>query len=253
MDLTKRLFINVVPGDTFLDMSSLGKGFVYVHCHDLGRFWNIGPQQTLYLPGCWLREGENEVLVFDILGPANNVLSGLDAPILDSLLATSNNSDRNSLQSLRQPAGEPLIVAQLPQANGWYEAKTGASAKGRYLWLVAAPGKDSDATSIAEIQLTDSEGNIIPRENWKVLAVTGEDTESGNHTAEKAFDLQESTYWRCGIPNTLSSENPLSISDSNVMVIDLGKEFEVGGLHILPRMESGAPEAPASIKIYVIE
>ncbi len=54
-------------GDTFLDMRSLdGKGAVWVNGHALGRFWNIGPQQTLYLPGPWLKKGRNEVIVFDL-------------------------------------------------------------------------------------------------------------------------------------------------------------------------------------------
>ena len=35
----------------------------------MGRIWEIGPQQTLYIPGCWLKKGENEVIVFDIIGP----------------------------------------------------------------------------------------------------------------------------------------------------------------------------------------
>ena len=46
-------------GDTFLNMETWGKGQVYVNGHALGRFWSIGPQQTLYCPGCWLKKGEN--------------------------------------------------------------------------------------------------------------------------------------------------------------------------------------------------
>jgi beta-galactosidase len=39
------------PADTFLDTSKLGKGQAWVNGHALGRFWNIGPQRTLYVPG----------------------------------------------------------------------------------------------------------------------------------------------------------------------------------------------------------
>ena len=46
-------------GDTFLDVRSWGKGVVWVNGHCLGRFWNIGPTQTMYLPGPWLKTGEN--------------------------------------------------------------------------------------------------------------------------------------------------------------------------------------------------
>jgi beta-galactosidase len=49
------------PADTFLDMSDWGKGIVFVNGHNLGRYWKVGPQQTLYIPGCWLNSGENRV------------------------------------------------------------------------------------------------------------------------------------------------------------------------------------------------
>ncbi|GHU99228.1 beta-galactosidase [Bacteroidia bacterium] len=52
-------------GDTFFDMSSWGKGVVFVNGHNLGRYWSVGPQQTLYMPGVWLRRGENRIVVFE--------------------------------------------------------------------------------------------------------------------------------------------------------------------------------------------
>jgi beta-galactosidase len=72
-------------GDTFLDLRGWGKGTVWVNGHQLGRFWKIGPQQTLYLPGPWLRRGTNEVVVFDLDVPGRRTLSGLSHPILDDL------------------------------------------------------------------------------------------------------------------------------------------------------------------------
>jgi beta-galactosidase len=75
------------PGDTFLDFRDWGKGTVWVNGHQLGRFWDIGPEQTLYLPGPWLRRGGNEVVVFDLAAPARRTLAGLRAPILDDLRA----------------------------------------------------------------------------------------------------------------------------------------------------------------------
>jgi len=53
------------PGDTYLDMSFWKKGVVWVNGQHLGRYWNVGPQQRLYLPGPWLHVGTNEILVFD--------------------------------------------------------------------------------------------------------------------------------------------------------------------------------------------
>jgi beta-galactosidase len=48
-----------------------GKGDLWVNGHCLGRFWNIGPTQTAYAPGCWLHAGENEIVILDYLGPEN--------------------------------------------------------------------------------------------------------------------------------------------------------------------------------------
>jgi beta-galactosidase len=65
------------PADTFLDTSQLGKGQLWVNGHALGRFWNIGPQKTLYVPGPWLKQGINEVVVFDINSAPSRTLEGL--------------------------------------------------------------------------------------------------------------------------------------------------------------------------------
>jgi beta-galactosidase len=58
-------FTATKPGDTYLDMSYWKKGVVWVNGQHLGRYWNIGPQKRLYLPGPWLHAGTNEILVFD--------------------------------------------------------------------------------------------------------------------------------------------------------------------------------------------
>jgi beta-galactosidase len=54
-----------VGADTFIDLSSYTKGIVWINGHNLGRYWNIGPQKKLYCPSTWLREGLNEIMIFD--------------------------------------------------------------------------------------------------------------------------------------------------------------------------------------------
>jgi beta-galactosidase len=71
-------------GDTFLDTRGWGKGAVWINGHPLGRFWNVGPQQTLYAPAPYLKQGKNEVIVFT-LGGKTLRLRGLREPILDEL------------------------------------------------------------------------------------------------------------------------------------------------------------------------
>ena len=73
-------------GDTFLDMENWGKGIVFVNGINLGRYWKIGPQQTLYLPGCFLKKGINKVVVFEQLNDkVQSSLSGVKTPVLDKL------------------------------------------------------------------------------------------------------------------------------------------------------------------------
>jgi beta-galactosidase len=74
-------------GDIFLDVSAFGKGAVWINGHAIGRYWNTGPQQTLYVPGPWLRQGENEVVLFDLLGKQAGAvphLAGVAKPVLDA-------------------------------------------------------------------------------------------------------------------------------------------------------------------------
>ncbi len=69
------------PGvDTFLDMRSFNKGFVFVNGFNLGRHWNVGPQYTLYLPGTLLKD-ENEIVILELEGTKKTSVSLTDKPI----------------------------------------------------------------------------------------------------------------------------------------------------------------------------
>jgi len=74
-----------ITGDTYLDMRNWGKGCVWINGHHLGRYWEIGPQQTLYVPAEWLKKGENKIEVLELLKPEQNELKSLPKPILDQL------------------------------------------------------------------------------------------------------------------------------------------------------------------------
>ena len=77
-------FVLTNVGDTFLDVRSLGKGLLWINGRCLGRFWNIGPQGTLFLPAPWLKKGRNDVVIFDIVSKVTtHKLAGLKNPVLD--------------------------------------------------------------------------------------------------------------------------------------------------------------------------
>jgi beta-galactosidase len=46
--------------------------WMWVNGHCLGRYWNIGPTQTAYAPGCWLHAGENEIVILDLTRPGTS-------------------------------------------------------------------------------------------------------------------------------------------------------------------------------------
>ncbi len=80
-------------GDTFLDMSAWKKGIVFVNGKNLGRYWNVGPQQTLYVPGVWLRQGENRIAIFEQIGTETTPeVRGIHTPILNQLHPAKESS-----------------------------------------------------------------------------------------------------------------------------------------------------------------
>ncbi|MFB6604068.1 beta-galactosidase [Streptomyces noursei] len=56
-------------GDAVLELPGWTRGFAWVGGFPVGRYWSVGPQRGLFVPGPVLREGENEVLVLELEGP----------------------------------------------------------------------------------------------------------------------------------------------------------------------------------------
>lgn len=232
------------PGDTFLNMEAFAKGQVYVNGHAIGRFWNIGPQQTLYLPGCWLKQGRNEVIVLDVVGPKGEPTSfGQDKPELDKLNLERTNKhnnpgDRPDLNSLT-----PVAQGTLDSGNGWQTVKFARPATGRYLAIEALNAQDGqEFAQIAELYALDNKGQRLSREPWTAKYADSESAEQENRTADKTFDLQESTYWS----TMKGSPYP------HLLVIDLGSEQTLTGIDYLPRAEQGAPGGVKDYKIFLL-
>ncbi|MFC2384628.1 MAG: beta-galactosidase [Hoylesella saccharolytica] len=228
-------------GDTFLNMEAFGKGQVYINGYAIGRFWNIGPQQTLYVPGCWLKKGENEVIVLDMVGPKGNpVLFAQDKPELDKLNLEKSNKHNNPGNRPDLNSKTPHAQGQFAPGNGWQRISFAQPARGRYLAIESTSAHDGgNVVSIAEIYATGNDGQRLSREPWKAFYADSENAEQGNHTADKVFDLQESTYW----------STVRGASYPHLLVIDLGSVQTLRGIEYLPRAEQGAP---GSIKDYCI-
>lgn len=230
------------PGDTFLNFETWGKGLVYVNGHGLGRIWEIGPQQTLYVPGCWLKKGENEIIVFDIIGPKEAKCEGLKQPLLDQLLVNKPLTHRKEGEKLDLSKEKEILSGSFKPGNGWQEVQFNQPLIGRYLCLEALNAQDGkDLTCIAEMYLLNENGERLSREPWIVNYADSEDVSHANCSADKFFDLQESTYWS----TTKGSPYP------HAVVIDLGAMHTLTGLQYLPRMESEAPGSIKDFKVYV--
>lgn len=236
-------------GDTFFDLSTWGKGMVYVNGHALGRFWNIGPQQTLYCPGCWLKKGENEIIILDIVGPKEQKTAGLSKPIIDKLQNEEPPIHRKAgetlnLAALRKTTRAISSVAKFNPGNGWQKKEFDKPVRGRYVCFNAISNHNNDEiASIAELYLLDENGERLSREPWKVRYADSEDIQTGNHSADKMFDLQESTYW----------QTQKGVNFEHFVVIDLGKVHTLTAIECLPRMESNPVGAIQTYNVYVSE
>ncbi len=228
-------------GDTFLNFETWGKGQVYVNGHAMGRIWSIGPQQTLYVPGCWLKKGKNEVIVLDLVGPKETVVWGQAEPELNKLQLEKSNKHNNIGDKPDLNSATPVVAGAFNGGNGWQTVKFPSAAKGRYLAIEVASNQDGkDVTAIAELYLQGADGKRLSREPW-VAKYADSEEENGNHTLDKVYDLQESTYW----------QTVRGASLPHLMVIDLGSVQTVTALEYLPRAEQGAPGSAKNYKVYL--
>ena len=229
-------------GDTFLDMSTWGKGMVWVNGHAMGRFWEIGPQQTLFIPGCWRKEGENEILVLDLKGPAKASMKGLKKPILDVLREKAPETHRKDGEKLKLTGEKVAHEGAFTPGNGWQEVRFAAPVKGRFFCLEAlSPQANNNIAAIAEFDVLGADGKPVSREHWKIRYADSEETRSGNRTADKIFDLQESTFW-------MTVDN---VAYPHQLVIDLSKVETVTGFRYLPRAEKNYPGMIREYRVYV--
>ena len=228
-------------GDTFLNFETWGKGQVYVNGHAMGRIWSIGPQQTLYVPGCWLKKGKNEIIVLDVVGPKQPVVWGQDKPELNKLQLEKSNKHNNIGDKPDLNSATPVATGAFKGGNGWQTVKFPSAAKGRYLAIEVVSNQDGkDVTAIAELYLQGADGKRLSREPW-VAKYADSEEENGNHTLDKVYDLQESTYW----------QTVRGASMPHLLVIDLGSEQTVTALEYLPRAEEGAPGSAKNFRVFL--
>ena len=231
-----RGFVNLPkPGDTFLDMHGFGKGDLWVNRHCLGRYWNIGPTQTAYVPGCWLHPGENEVIVLDLEGPEHPAVAGLAKPVLDEL------HPEKDFAKTRRPAAKVNLDATTMAISGSFapgtdtqEIKFTAPATGNFFCLESLNAHDGKPyAAVAELDLLDAAGKTISHDGWTIAYVDSEERDKEDGTAENAIDGQTANMWH----TEWSGASP---NHPHELILNLGQSQTISGFRYVPRQSEGA-------------
>jgi beta-galactosidase len=232
-------------GDTFLDLRNWGKGDLWVNGHCLGRYWNIGPSQTAYLPGCWLHPGANEILILDLLGPERqearahywrpvNTIAGLDKPVLDEL-----HPEKDFIQAHRPVVKLHLDPAALVHTGSFapggdtQDIKFSAPATGKFFGLESLNAHDGKPyAAVAELDLLDVNGAPISHNGWTIAYVDSEERTAEDGSAENAIDGQTANYWHTEWKNA-APPHP------HRLILNLGQSQTISGFRYVPRQGEG--------------
>lgn len=188
------------PGDTFLDLRGWGKGVVWVNGICLARFWNIGPSQTAYLPGCWLRKGKNEIVILDYL---------------------------------RSDSVAPAHTGTFAPGGDTQEIKFAAPVTGKFFCLESLKAFDGKPyAAIAELDLIDANGSAISHNGWTIAYVDSEERAGEDGSAENAIDGQTANFWHTEWKNAAPAH-------PHRLILNLGKPQTISGFRYVPRQGGG--------------
>lgn len=232
-------------GDTFFNMMNWSKGMVWVNGYAIGRFWEIGPQQTLYMPGCWLKKGENEIIILDMASPEKPETEGLRKPILDVQRGHGAYAHRKLGENLNLTGETPVYTGAFKSGNGWQHIQFGKTIDTRFFCFEALSSYGGDDyAAIAELELLGEDGKPVSRQHWKVVYADSEELDAANNVATNVFDLQESTFWHTNY-STTKPKHPHQI------VINLGEDKKITGFSYLPRAEANKTGMIKDFKVYL--
>jgi len=231
------------PGDVFVDLTACGKGVIWVNGHALGRYWNIGPTQTAYLPAPWLKAGTNEIVVLDYLSKEVPRVSGRDAPILSRLRPALDFTHRvRANGKLILPEQDKVLEAAFAPGPAAQVVTFKQPVKGRYFAIQSLTAHDGKPfAAIAEITLLDPAGRPLNSEGWSVAYVDSEETLEEDGTAENAIDGQAANAWR-------TQWSDAAPAHPHTLALDLVRATEIAGFRYTPRQ--GDEHVEGRIKDY---
>ena len=218
-------------GDSFLDFSRWGKGAAWINGHSLGKFWNIGPQQTLYVPGPWLKKGENELVVFTLEDTGIRTIKGLKKPILDVLGKDINAKERPKRDNSKSPVldkGDVIFEGTMEKKGGYQEFTFDTPKTMRHLALETLSSYGDSFSCLSELDLIDDNGKVLSKDTWKVVYASSEEKASNEGYADNLIDGDLGTYWH----TEWQSKQP---AHPHVVIVDLGEIITVKGVKLRHR------------------
>ncbi len=230
------------PGDTLLDMTGWGKCMVWVNGINLGRFWDLGPQYTLYMPGCWMQVGRNDVVVMDIEPTGHRRVRGVTEHLWGLKVDKDLKYHRKPGEAIQLSPRDRVAQGEFRDGDAATEVDFGRTVSARYVCVESLSSHSSDNhATVAEIYLIDPAGKRMDRNGWQIVYADSEELVGEPGNADNAIDEQPVTLWHTQWQNG-SPGHPHQI------VIDLGQVTEFNGLIYLPRNGSN----PGKIKDYRI-
>jgi len=230
-------------GDTFLDVSNWGFGLLWVNGHCLGRYWNIGPTQTMYLPAPWLHAAANDVVVLDLVGPERPVLAGVKVPVLDRLRPQKDFFQKNDRGKLQLSGLSPAQEGRFAPGGATREVRLAHPFEGRQFCLECLDAWDGkESAAVAEIALLDASGNALNQSAWTIAYADSEESEREDGSALNAINGQTGDYWH----TQWSGEKPSGYPHR--LIIDLGASTAISGFLYTPHQ--GPDSVTGRIKDY---
>ncbi|WP_430815303.1 beta-galactosidase [Carboxylicivirga sp. RSCT41] len=212
-------------GDSFLDLSQWGKGAAWINGRSLGKFWNIGPQQTIYVPGPWLKKGKNELVIFTFEDTGARKAKGLKKPILDQLGIDKNKPERRVHDYSKTPVlddGDKINYSLVAQNNWQDEFIFDNVHTMRHLALEILV--NDKKTAITEIDVINADGSLLTKDTWEVVYVNSEEELEYQVGADCAIDGNFGSHWEV---------QPSSKADC--IIIDLGEIQSIKSIRIHKR------------------
>jgi beta-galactosidase len=237
-------FTVTTPQDTYLDVSRWGFGIVWINGHCLGRFWNIGPTQTAFVPGPWLKAGANEVIVFDLTGPTEPTLAGLDRPVLNELHPERDFAPAPESKEQLKLDPAALVHKGAFAAGSEPQEVHFKPTEARQLCFEATNAHDGKAiAAVAELELLDAAGQPLSHAKWTIAYADSEEKAFEDGSAGNAIDGQTANAW-------ITAWSKGAAPFPHRLVIDLGEKTRVGGLRYTPRSGADASGRIKDFRIY---